>query len=370
MEPYRNEYLYIAGPMVFYTGGNQLLLALRRTAESRGFSVSLPNDNVLKLDNEDIRLNADAIFGNCAGSMVKSTAILADLEPFRGAEPDGGTVFEIGMAYALGLPCYAYTRDKRGTVYKYTAAHLEADGQVHDEDGRVLPYWDLPFGPCLVGSCKIVEGAFGDCLSVFTQDLEEKRKLAGARQQPAAKQPGPTVEKGTKPRIYLAVLERYDNAAAEKLAAMKKLCEGYGFEAVSPLDPAPGVPETASDDPYAKAYNLFDRWQQHVRNCDVVVGDLNDFHGWEPNSDVSFEMGMAWQLGKKCFGYMADTSPMQKRIPHYGPDKDTRDICGCQVEDFNYPINLMFASSMPVLEGGFEAVMAQVAEACKKDGIL
>jgi hypothetical protein len=59
---------------------------------------------------------------------------------------------------------------------------------------------------------------------------------------------------------------------------------------------------------------------------------------------------------------MDDTTVMRKRIPHYGGDKNYKDICGYEVENFNYPVNLMFASSMPVLEGDFEAIVKRVSE--------
>lgn len=38
----------------------------------------------------------------------KSDAVLANLSNFRGSEPDSGTVFEVGVAVALGIPVWAY----------------------------------------------------------------------------------------------------------------------------------------------------------------------------------------------------------------------------------------------------------------------
>lgn len=361
--PYKDECLYIAGPECFYTGGDEILLAMRRRAESFGFLVSLPNDNPLKLDNVDLRLNADAIFENCAKSMLRTTAIVTDLETFRGTEPDGGSIFEIGMAYALGLRSYAYTRDARSMAHKYLGALLQED-VLFDLDGRVLPYQDLPFSPCVIGSTKITQGDFDDCLAMLMRDIDEERKLRAKRQVPAKPlDDAPTIGEKARPLVYLATPHRYGPDAVETYQTMKALCEQHGYDAVCPLDAAPGVELVESEDPYTRAYNLFDHWQQHVRNCDILVADLSDFHGWEPNSDVSFEAGMAWQLGKSCFGYMPDTTIMRQRIPHY---ENGRDWAGSNVENFAYPINLMFASSMPVLQGGFEDVLPQVAEAMKQ----
>lgn len=38
----------------------------------------------------------------------RSTAVLANLNVFRGLEPDSGTVFEVGMAIALNKPVWVY----------------------------------------------------------------------------------------------------------------------------------------------------------------------------------------------------------------------------------------------------------------------
>lgn len=358
MNRYENQALYIAGPACFYPRGYDLWEALRRQAVYYGFQVALPNDNKLKLDHEDLQKNADAIFANCAESMNRSTAILADLELFRGAEPDGGSIYEIGMAYARGLRCYAYTRDKRPLTHKYQQAYLK-DGQAFDQDGRPLPYGDLPFSPSVVASCKIVEGSFVDCLKTLATDLDEEAKAAWNKT--AAKEEAPEAPKTSGcPRVYLADVRRYDADGAQQYAHLKEVCRQHGLEAVTPLD---GTEDIHFDDPYTQAAALFAQWQKNLRSCDLVLADLSDFHGLEPSADVAFECGCGWQLGKRCFGYMKDARIMQQRIPHYGPERENADLCGNVVEDFNYPINLMFASSMPIRQASAEEAIAWAAEA-------
>ena len=126
----KKECIYIAGPECFYLDGNDRLNAMRRRSESLGFDVSLPNDKPLKLDHEDLRRKADTIFKNCADSMNISTAIIVDLEFYRGPEADGGSIYEIGMAYARGIRCFGYTRDKRTMAWKYQFPVLK-DGKVY-----------------------------------------------------------------------------------------------------------------------------------------------------------------------------------------------------------------------------------------------
>lgn len=368
MYKYKNESIYIAGPECFYPNGYELWDAMGKKAEYFGFCVVMPTKNELRLDNEDLRKNADEIFQNCAKAMNEATAIIADLEQFRGSEPDGGSLFEIGMAYARGLRCYGFTRDKRDMIFKHQDISLR-DGRAYDGEGRILPYQDTPFCPSLIGSCKLIEGGFDDCLKLLMLDIDEERKDRAKRRTPVVdRSTSVTLERRDLPVAYLAGPERFDADAAEQFRRMKALCAQHGILAVTPMDDAPGVPAIESDDQYTRAYHIFDRCQQHIRNCDILIADLNDFHGWEPNSDVSFECGFAWQLGKKCFGYMNDTSRMRDRIPNLGPTADHLDYYGFIVENFNYPINLMFSSSMPIFEGNFETVMEKVAQ--RLDGIV
>jgi nucleoside 2-deoxyribosyltransferase len=350
----QRESIYIAGPECFYSGGFDQLNAMRRFAEVNGVDVSLPNDTPLKLDHEDLRKNADVIFENCAQSMNQSTAILCDLEFYRGPEADGGSIYELGMAYARGIRCYGYTRDKREMKWKYQGYTLKG-GLPYDRKGRVLPYWDLPFSPNVVGSTKIIEGGFADCLKLFQIDLEEERKLGETKATLSSK------EERTRhtPTIYLSGPERYDANARERYAEMRRLCEAYGFSVITPMD---AIKQQQMEDPYARAAQTLRRNEEHVRACDILIANLNDFHGWEPESDTSFECGMAFQLGKRLYGYMDSTLRMRDRVPSLGEVNGWRDICGCNVENFDYALNLMFASSMSVFEGTFEQIIKKIVK--------
>ena len=355
------ECIYIAGPMCFYVDGYPRWYVMRDRAKIKGYDVSMPSDAQLEMDPVNLQKNAVTIFQNCARCMNQSTAIICNLEFYRGADVDGGSIYELGMAYARDLPCYCYTRDKRPMFWKYQGYAIR-DGKVYDQKGRVLPYGELPFSPNILGSSKVVEGDFDDCLEVLTLDVEEKRKRA-AFPAAAPVHSRTALDNGGKPVVYLAGPERYDADAAEKYAAMKELCAKKGLYAIVPTDPVPGIPAADTDDLYTNAYLTFLRQQQHVRDCDIILANLNDFHGWEPDSDTSFECGMAYQLGKKLFSYMESTEKMIHRVPNFGPEKEYRDHCGCNAENFDYPINLMFSGSMPVFEGDFEAALEQMAAA-------
>lgn len=101
-----------------------------------------------------------------------------------------------------------------------------------------------------------------------------------------------------------------------------------------------------------------------------MLANLNDFHGWEPDSDTAFECGLGYILGKKLYGYMDNNCKMIDRVPNFGEAHEFRDQCGCNAENFDYPINCMFAGSMPILGGKLEEVLKEVAEDLKKQGVL
>ena len=191
--------------------------------------------------------------------------------------------------------------------------------------------------------------------------VEEEKKYKGLRGYSVDYTAAKTY-KSDRPVVYLAGPERYDKDAKELYKKRKELCASYGLQAFTPADWAEGVEKMDTDCPYTAAANQFDSWQQHVRNCDAIIADLNDYRGYECSNDVAFECGMAFQLGKKMYGYVDDIRPAKEKVPNLGPEHEYRDMTGANVEDFNYPVNLMFSCSMDIREGKFEEVIKEIAK--------
>ena len=61
---FQKEKIYIAGPECFYTGGYDMLAAMRAESIAKGFGVTLPNDHPLDMENPDLRKRADSIFAD------------------------------------------------------------------------------------------------------------------------------------------------------------------------------------------------------------------------------------------------------------------------------------------------------------------
>lgn len=338
--------LYIAGPYCFYDNGYSDWWADRKKAEGKGLQVWMPTATELKLDAGDLRLNAMEIFADLLKMREKTDIIIADLEAFRGVEPDGGTVFELGMLYGKGGRLYGRTTRLCSQREKNPNLVFGRDGVVRDEKGYPHPYLDLPFAPSIVASTRLVEGGFEDALNVCLQDLAFER-MTGRKHELEIR----PVEFGSclEP-VFVSSFFRYSPDRAELEKDIAGRLEKKGYLAVFPF-------VSEEEDPYRNAYECFEENMRRIEACSSFVADLNDFRGYEPSSDVAFECGFAFARGKKLYGFMEDTRIMRERIP----SKDGKDAQGHIIENFNYPINLMFACSIESIEkadlGNFEKIL-------------
>jgi nucleoside 2-deoxyribosyltransferase len=101
--------VYLAGPDVFFPDCAEIYGALKAHCLALGMEGLAPTDTELS---PAIRSNpgdlAQAIFEGNVALIRQADAVIANLVPFRGQEPDSGTVFEVGFAVALGKPVAGY----------------------------------------------------------------------------------------------------------------------------------------------------------------------------------------------------------------------------------------------------------------------
>tara|TARA_Y100000815_G_scaffold239372_1_gene234248 strand:+ start:677 stop:1180 length:504 start_codon:yes stop_codon:yes gene_type:complete len=72
-------------------------------------------------------------------ALRSADAVLANLGRFRGAEPDSGTVFEVGFACALGKPVWAYFAEQQPLIEQ-----VDHDEQGYCADGFLVEDFGLP----------------------------------------------------------------------------------------------------------------------------------------------------------------------------------------------------------------------------------
>ena len=87
----------------------------------------------------------------------QADALLANLNNFRGLEPDSGTAFEVGYAAALGKAVWAYTDDMRPLVDQ--VPHLpNGQGAVVDAQGYTVEDFGWPRNLMLCAAATLVQG--------------------------------------------------------------------------------------------------------------------------------------------------------------------------------------------------------------------
>lgn len=141
--------IYLAGPDVFRVDSDTHGAHLIQLCAAHGVTGVYPADNDMVAGiNAMLRAGqppsevARAIFRANADRLRTCDAVLANIDPFRSPGADNGTAWEMGMAYGLGLPVFAYASDLRTTREKISNWHCAPfsvqDGITRDRDGMMV----------------------------------------------------------------------------------------------------------------------------------------------------------------------------------------------------------------------------------------
>ena len=134
--------IYLAGPDVFFRDSAAHFDRLEALCAGLGLSGVRPSDGGLS---QGLTGTADQIAERIYRANIellrRCDGVLANLMPFRNAlEPDSGTVFELGMAVALGKPVAGHVPELALSYERKVVAHC---GVARDAQGRA---WDERFG--------------------------------------------------------------------------------------------------------------------------------------------------------------------------------------------------------------------------------
>ena len=139
--------IYIAGPDVFRPDAAHWAESVRTLLARHGHQALIP------LDGEEI--TATGIYHSNIAMIRSADAVLANLNPFRGHEPDSGTCVEVGFAIAQGKPVIGYVSD--GRVLKDKICQGGVDKPL-DVNGLHIENFGLPLNLMLAVPCRIVVG--------------------------------------------------------------------------------------------------------------------------------------------------------------------------------------------------------------------
>ena len=165
-------------------------------------------------------------------------------------------------------------------------------------------------------------------------------------------------------KIYIAGPDVFEKNAIEIGKRLNKLCNKYNYEGLYPLDN-----EIEFTTKKQTAQKIFEANVNLIKNCDIVIANLNDFRGKEADSGTVWECGYASALGKDVYAYMDNTDTYINRFEENEKhlDEEVNMLVDKQnkiIEDFDLPINLMLACSIKkIIQGDFEEVLKVISKA-------
>jgi nucleoside 2-deoxyribosyltransferase len=131
--------VYLAGPDVFFPNARELASFKRDLLRGHGILGLFPLDNEVTTD----ECMPEAIFLSNVDLIDRSDILLANIAPFRGPSLDPGTAWEIGYAYARGIPviCYGST-----TSYLERCRLMGLEGEIPktDHQGMIIEDFNEP----------------------------------------------------------------------------------------------------------------------------------------------------------------------------------------------------------------------------------
>ncbi|WP_457749563.1 nucleoside 2-deoxyribosyltransferase [Sulfurimonas sp.] len=152
--------IYIAGPDVFEVNSIEIGEKLTALCKKYGYEGLYPLDNVVDFSQSKQKIARDIFDANIL-MIQKADIIIANLNSFRGKEPDSGTVFECGYAYGLQKEVYGYIDNACNYIDSFAENEKFAkNGYFCDKNERLIEDFDYPLNLMLACSTKIIEGNF------------------------------------------------------------------------------------------------------------------------------------------------------------------------------------------------------------------
>ncbi|NLY64367.1 MAG: nucleoside 2-deoxyribosyltransferase [Alcaligenaceae bacterium] len=160
--------IYLAGPDVFRPDAVEYGNQLKSLCSAFGFEGLYPLDNQAP-DGLSKQALARWICQANLELIRQADAVMANLNAFRGHEPDSGTVFETGFAIALGKPVWVYTNEKRPLLEQVAVA--KEQGRHLDSQGFTVEDFGLNLNLMIACSANVVQGDARQCLQEMAAGL-------------------------------------------------------------------------------------------------------------------------------------------------------------------------------------------------------
>ena len=181
----RKPYAYLAGFEMFYPDGKERGEAWKAIAAKYGIIGYFPPDEAPKDQFPEYEPKDDSTeeklkkgFLHDVNHMRRSDIIIAQLEDWRGAEPDSGTCFECGYAAATGMRLYAWCSNPT-TLLERTRAekHQDENGVWRDSEGYAFEQRNFPLDSSF--ACMRIASSFEEACQMARADFDAELAAAG-----------------------------------------------------------------------------------------------------------------------------------------------------------------------------------------------
>ena len=164
--------VYLAGPDVFRPDAADHGRKLVALCAEYGFTGVFPLEPSLPAGLSPHALAARIYRANVA-HIDACDAVAANLDFFRGPEPDSGTCFEVGYAVARGKPVVGYVPEAGSFAQRIRQRHPQAVGEgLVDARGWHLEEFGLPLNLMLGVPCRVVVGDLRAALQLLRAEIE------------------------------------------------------------------------------------------------------------------------------------------------------------------------------------------------------
>jgi nucleoside 2-deoxyribosyltransferase len=168
--------VYLAGFDVFYPDATTRAAGMKRRCAAHGLEGLFPSDIAVDPTGLTSTELATEIFRRDVLLIDRCDIVAANVNAFRGPEPDSGTCFELGYGYAKGKALYAYTEGPPTMPERVAALHgpvtTSVDGVPLDPAGLHVEDFGAPVNLMIAVPATVVLGTFDDCLRRIRADLD------------------------------------------------------------------------------------------------------------------------------------------------------------------------------------------------------